>query len=78
MAVRSDKKLFSQKSTLRAKDRINGYREPKSPNPYNTKFFDRNCVVCRKNFVSRHPYTKYCSHECQKDFYLKQKNKSKK
>ena len=73
MTNRSDKILLTQKSTIRAAARIKGYREPKSPDSHEKKFFNRFCIVCKKEFYSRHPYTKYCSHECQKTYYLNKK-----
>tara|TARA_B100000686_G_C16775274_1_gene967999 strand:+ start:251 stop:592 length:342 start_codon:yes stop_codon:yes gene_type:complete len=73
MTIRSENKFFEQKSTKRAVARIKCYRDPKFPTSKEKKFFNRFCIVCKKEFFSRHPYTKYCSHECQKVFYINKK-----
>ena len=69
----SSKSLLNQKSTVTTKKRIKDYREQKTIIPKKVSFYDKNCVFCRKEFHPRHSQTKYCSHECQKRFYLEKK-----
>ncbi len=65
------KSFFEQKSTKKAASFIKKLREPQKEKTYSTKFYNNVCVVCGREFHPRHPRSKYCSHECQKSLYLK-------
>ena len=73
ISSQSDERIFNQKSTITAKARIKGFRELQPPVNPRRKFFNRVCLFCKKEFFPRHPYAKYCSHECQKLLYLQRK-----
>jgi hypothetical protein len=68
---KSDQILFNQPSTKKAISSIRKLKDPKKESTHNTKFYDKNCVVCSKEFHPRSPNAKYCSHECQKELQLK-------
>ena len=72
---KSSKKLFNQSSTKKITSFINRFKEPALEPNKQTKFYNKICVVCEKEFHPRHPNSKYCSHECQKSLYLAQKKK---
>ena len=73
---KADKILFDQPSTKKAISFINKFKDPKKESSNKTRFYDKQCVVCEKEFHPRHPNSKYCSHECQKELQLKKiKNK---
>lgn len=63
--------FFEQKSTKKAASFIKKLREPPKEKNHETKFYNNVCVVCGRQFHPRHPQSKYCSHECQKSLYLK-------
>lgn len=71
------KSFFEQKSTKKAASYIKKLKDPPKEIHHETKFYNKVCIVCDREFHPRHPQTKYCSHECQKELYLKKK-KSKK
>ena len=72
---KSSKKLFNQSSTKKITSFINRFKEPTLEPRKQTKFYNKICVVCQKEFHPRHPNSKYCSHECQKSLYLARKKK---
>ena len=72
---KSDKILFNQPSTKKAIALIRTFKDPKIESTNNTKFYDKKCVVCAKEFHPRSPNAKYCSHECQKALQLKNKRR---
>ncbi len=67
------KSFLEQKSTKKAASFIKTLREPPKEICHETKFYNKVCIVCSREFHPRHPQTKYCSHECQKELYLKKK-----
>ena len=67
------KTFLEQKSTKKAAAYIKKLRESPKEINHNTKFYNKVCIVCSREFHPRHPQTKYCSHECQKKLYLKKK-----
>ena len=70
---KADQILFNQPSTKKAIAFIKKFKDPKNEVPSDTKFYNKLCVVCEKEFHPRHPNSKYCSHECQKELQLKKK-----
>lgn len=72
---KSDQIFFNQPSTKKAISLIRTFKDPKKESDNNTKFYNKRCVVCAKEFHPRSPNAKYCSHECQKKLQL-QKGKS--
>jgi hypothetical protein len=70
---KADQKLFDQPSTKKAIEFIKNLKDPKKEVVHNTKFYNKQCVVCGKEFHPRHPNSKYCSHECQKELQLKKR-----
>ena len=68
---KSDQILFNQPSTKKAISLIRTFKDPKKESANNTKFYNKKCVVCAKEFHPRSPNAKYCSHECQKALQLK-------
>ena len=70
---KTSKDFFNQPSTKKAAAFIENLKDPKNEVAHETKFYDKNCVVCGQEFHPRHPQSKYCSHECQKELYLKKK-----
>ena len=73
--TKESKEFFNQKSTKKIRSQINSFREPAIEENTNTKFYNKICVVCKREFHPRHPNSKYCSHECQKKLYLAKKKK---
>ena len=69
--LKSDQILFNQPSTKKAISLIRTFKDPRKESAHNTKFYDKRCVVCAKEFHPRSPNAKYCSHECQKALQLK-------
>ena len=69
--LKSDKILFNQPSTKKAISLIRTFKDPKKESVHNTKFYNKRCIVCAKEFHPRSPNAKYCSHECQKALQLK-------
>ncbi len=69
--------FFQQKSTKRAVEFIRNLKDPKENSATETKFYDRKCVVCGREFHPRHARSKYCSHECQKKLGLRKKKNKK-
>ena len=69
--LKSDQNLFNQPSTKKAISLIRTFKDPKKESAHNTKFYNKKCVVCAKEFHPRSPIAKYCSHECQKALQLK-------
>jgi len=67
------KSFLEQKSTKKAASYIKTLREPSKEIHHETKFYNKTCIVCSREFHPRHPQSKYCSHECQKKLYLKKK-----
>jgi hypothetical protein len=70
-----DTKFLNQSSTKRICSNIKKLREPSIREDSKTKFYNKSCIVCQKEFHPRHPKAKYCSHECQKRLYLEKKKK---
>ena len=70
---KTSQSFLKQKSTQKAVSYIRTFKEPSKDNESETKFYNNRCVVCRREFHPRHPQSKYCSHECQKSLYLKNK-----
>ena len=73
--TKSSKDLFNQSSTKKITTFINRLKEPALETKKETRFYNKTCVVCEKEFHPRHPNSKYCSHECQKSLYLNRKKK---
>jgi hypothetical protein len=73
--LKSDKILFNQPSTKKAISLIRTFKDPRKEGDHNTKFYDKRCVVCAKEFHPRSPNAKYCSHECQKALQLKNRKR---
>ena len=69
--LKSDQILFNQPSTKKAISLIKTFKDPRKESAHNTKFYNKKCVVCAKEFHPRSPNAKYCSHECQKVLQLK-------
>ena len=67
------KSFLEQKSTKKAVSYIKKFKEPPKEILHETKFYNKICIVCSREYHPRHPQTKYCSHECQKELYLKNK-----
>ena len=74
---KANKILFDQPSTKKAIEFIKKLKDPQNKTTRNTKFYNKQCVVCGKEFHPRHPNSKYCSHECQKELQLKKRKKEK-
>ena len=72
---KANKILFDQPSTKKAIEFIKKLKDPQNKTTRNTKFYNKQCVVCGKEFHPRHPNSKYCSHECQKELQLKKRKK---
>ena len=70
---KTDQNFFNQPSTKKAMEFIKKLKGPKKEADHETKFYDKQCVVCSQEFHPRHQNSKYCSHECQKKLYLKKK-----
>ena len=68
---KSDQIFYNQPSTKKAIALIRTFKDPKIESANNTKFYNKKCVVCAKEFHPRSPNAKYCSHECQKALQLK-------
>ncbi len=62
-------KALSQKSTQNYRKFIKNFEHGKEPKDSSQKFYEKNCLVCGKEFYCRRPFGKYCSHECQKRNY---------
>ena len=71
--LKADQKLFDQTSTKKAIKFIKNFKDPQKEIVPRTKFYNKQCVVCGKEFHPRHPNSKYCSHECQKELQLKKR-----
>ena len=71
--TKSSKEFFNQRSTKKVSSFIKNLKEPATDVKKGTRFYNKTCVVCQKEFHPRHPNAKYCSHECQKIFYLAKK-----
>ncbi len=70
---KENQSFLNQSSTKKAVSFIKKLKEPQKEANYSTKFYDKKCLVCGQDFHPRHPQSKYCSHECQKNLYLKKK-----
>ena len=70
---KTSKDFFNQPSTKKAAKFIKIFKDPQNEVNHETKFYDKKCVVCGQEFHPRHRKSKYCSHECQKKLYLKNK-----
>ena len=73
--TQESKDFFNQPSTKKIRSLINSFKDPAIEENKNTKFYNKICVVCKREFHPRHPNSKYCSHECQKNLYLAKKKK---
>ena len=73
--TKESKEFLNQPSTKKIRAQINRYKDPAIEENKNTKFYNKICVVCNREFHPRHPNSKYCSHECQKNLYLAKKKK---
>ena len=76
--AKTGREIFNQPSTKKISSFINSFKEPNIKENNNTKFYNKICVVCNTEFHPRHPNSKYCSHECQKNLYLEKKKLAKK
>tara|TARA_B110000014_G_scaffold241380_1_gene210147 strand:+ start:199 stop:552 length:354 start_codon:yes stop_codon:yes gene_type:complete len=76
--TKSGKEIFNQPSTKKISSFIKSFKEPNIEINKGTKFYNKICVVCNTEFYPRHPNSKYCSHECQKNLYLEKKKAEKK
>jgi hypothetical protein len=72
---KSDQILFNQPSTKKAISLIRSFRDPRKESAHSTKFYNKKCIVCSREFHPRSPNAKYCSHECQKTLQLKNRKK---
>ena len=73
--TKESKDFFKKPSTKKVRSLINSFKDPAVEKNKNTKFYNKNCLVCNAEFHPRHPNSKYCSHECQKTLYLAKKKK---
>ena len=73
--TKESKEFFNQPSTKKIRSHINRFKDPAIEENKNTKFYNKVCTVCKNEFHPRHPNSKYCSHECQKNLYLEKKKK---
>ena len=73
--AKESKEFFNQSSTKYFLSKIDRFKDPAVEENKNTKFYNKICTVCKKEFHPRHPNSKYCSHECQKILYLEKKKK---
>ena len=73
--TKESKEFFNQPSTKKIRSQINRFKDPAVEENKNTKFYNKNCVVCKREFHPRNPNSKYCSQECQKILYLEKKKK---
>jgi hypothetical protein len=73
--TKESKEFFNQTSTKKIRAQINRFKDPAVEENKNTKFYNKNCAVCKTEFHPRHPNSIYCSHECQKFLYLEKKKK---
>jgi len=71
--TKSSKEFLNQRSTKKVSSFINKLKEPAIEVKKGTRFYNKTCIVCQKEFHPRHPNAKYCSHECQKIVYLAKK-----
>ena len=69
------KNFLDQKSTKRAVSYIKTMKDPQNDSAYKIMFYNKNCLVCNREFHPRNPQSIYCSHECQRNLYLKNKRK---
>ena len=72
---KNNKEFLEQKSTKRAVSYIKTMKDPCNGSVYKTKFYNKICSVCDREFNPRNPQSKYCSHECQRKYYLQEKSK---
>jgi predicted nucleic acid-binding Zn ribbon protein len=77
MVTKESKEFFNKPSTNKIRSLINSFKDPAVEKNKNTKFYNKNCLVCNAEFHPRHPNSKYCSHECQKILYLAKKKEGK-
>lgn len=73
---RSERIFFNQSSTKKAVRLIKKFKDPKKEIDNKTKFYNKKCMVCGQEFHPRHPNSKYCSHECQKELQLRKNRKN--
>jgi hypothetical protein len=73
--LKSDQILFNQPSTKKAISLIRTFKDPRKESAHGTKFYNKKCVVCAREFHPRSPNAKYCSHECQKALQLKNRKR---
>jgi hypothetical protein len=73
--LKSDQILFNQPSTKKAISLIRTFKDPRKESAHSTKFYNKICVVCAREFHPRSPNAKYCSHECQKALQLKNRKR---
>jgi len=71
--VNSVDKVLQQKSTQRAIQYINKFRQARVKTKVD--FSEIICAFCEIKFHARQKSAKYCSHECQKSFYKKKRKK---
>ena len=76
--AKNGKEIFNQPSTKKISSFINSFKDTTIEINKNTKFYNKICVVCNTEFHPRHPNSKYCSHECQKNLYIEKKKLEKK
>jgi hypothetical protein len=73
--TKESEEFFNQPSTKKITAQIDRFKDPAVEENNNTKFYKKNCAVCKREFHPRHPNSKYCSYECQKILYLAKKKK---
>ena len=73
--AKESKEFFNQSPTKNFLSQINRFKDPAVEENKNTRFYNKNCAVCKREFHPRHPNSIYCSHECQKILYLEKKKK---
>jgi len=73
--TKSSKEFLNQRSTKKVSSFINNLKESTIEVKKGTRFYNKTCIVCQKEFHPRHPNAKYCSHECQKIVYLAKKKR---
>ena len=73
--TKESKEFFNQPSTKKIRSHISRFKDPAIEENKNTKFYNKTCAVCNREYHPRHPNSKYCSHECQKILYLEKKKK---
>ncbi len=56
--TKESKEFFNQASTKKIRSQINKFKEPAIEENKNTKFYNKICVVWKREFYPRHPNSK--------------------